>query len=173
MSLVELSERLGQALAARSLTICTAESCTGGLLASAITDVPGSSSYFLGGAVTYANAAKHSLLRVPLSYLQSFGAVSPPVALAMARGCAALFGADIALATTGVAGPGGGTSEKPVGLVYIAIVAPFHAACQHFLWPYDRLGNKNASAEAALKLALTWLEVSGSATALPTSPRSA
>jgi len=157
MSLTELAERLGTALTSRCLTISSAESCTGGLLANAITDVPGSSDYYLGGVVAYSNGAKQSLLRVPVSYLRAFGAVSAPIALAMARGAVQVFGTDIALSVTGVAGPKGGTIEKPVGLVYIAIVAPGYASCLRYLWQYDRLGNKEASAAAALALALAWV----------------
>jgi len=157
MSLNKLAERLGNTLAARILTLCTAESCTGGLLATTITDIPGSSRYFLGGVIAYSDTVKRALLHVPSSYLDTFGAVSAPVAIAMARGAIPLFGADIAIATTGIAGPAGGTAEKPVGLVFVSIVAPNYAACQQFVWPHDRLGNKEATVAAALSMALNVL----------------
>ena len=164
MSPATLAQRLGSLLSTRDLTLCTAESCTGGLLADTITDTPGSSRYFLGSLVAYSNAAKTKLLNVPTSYLKTFGAVSAPVAIAMARGALGLFGADVALAITGIAGPtaenrtadvpGGGTQDKPVGLTYISIVAHRQAACMRFVWPHSRRGNKEASALAALSLAL-------------------
>jgi nicotinamide-nucleotide amidase len=107
-----------------SLTIATAESCTGGLLAKRLTDIPGSSLYFLRGYVTYSNGAKSDLLGVPPKLIAEHGAVSEPVARAMACGCRAASGADIALATTGIAGPDGGSPpEKPVGLVYVALAS--------------------------------------------------
>lgn len=147
---------LGEMLAERGLTLCTAESCTGGLLADMLTDVPGSSRYYLGGVVAYSNEVKRAVLGVPASYLTEFGAVSAPVALALARSARRLIGADIALSTTGIAGPGGGTAGKPVGLVFIAIVAPGLSSCQRLVWPYDRRGNKVASAAAALALAMEY-----------------
>jgi len=108
-------------LTERGLTIAAAESCTGGLLATRITDVPGSSRVFLGGAVTYSNEAKTDLVSVPAELIERRGAVSPEVAEAMARGARARFGADFGVGITGIAGPEGGTPEKPVGLVYIAV----------------------------------------------------
>jgi len=158
MTLQQAAARLGELLSADRLTLCTAESCTGGLVADAVTDISGSSAYFLGGVVTYSNAAKAAFLAVPTSYLTSYGAVSAPVAVAMARGGRAAFGADVAVATTGIAGPTGGTRDKPVGLAYVSVVAPGYAACRRFVWPHDRRGNKEAAALAALRLALHWVE---------------
>ncbi len=112
---------VGELLRARGATLATAESCTGGLLGSRITDVPGSSDYYAGGLVTYANAAKVSHLRVPRSLIEEHGAVSEPVARAMAIGARDVFQADVAVSLTGVAGPGGGTDEKPVGIVFIGL----------------------------------------------------
>jgi nicotinamide-nucleotide amidase len=116
-----VEEVLGKLLAERGETLALAESCTGGLLAKRLTDVPGSSAYFLEGLVTYSNEAKERLLGVPGSLLVEHGAVSEPVAKAMAEGARRLSGADYALSTTGVAGPDGGSEEKPVGLVYVGL----------------------------------------------------
>jgi len=114
---------LGVLLAASGKTLAVAESCTGGLMAGAITSIPGSSRYFPGGIVAYRNSAKISLLRVPPDLIAANGAVSREVALAMADGALSRFRADLALAATGVAGPGGGSRGKPVGTVWVAAVA--------------------------------------------------
>ena len=103
------------------MTLATAESCTGGLIAKRITDVAGCSDVFLGGCVTYANEAKEKLIGVKHETLEAFGAVSEQTAREMARGVRLALGADVGIATTGIAGPGGGTPEKPVGTVYIAV----------------------------------------------------
>jgi len=116
-----LSARLCQLLGSRSLTVATAESCTGGLIAKFITDIPGAGEVFLGGVAAYHNSVKTRVLSVPEATLAAFGAVSKQTAAAMARGVRALTGADVAVSTTGIAGPGGGSPEKPVGLVYIAV----------------------------------------------------
>lgn len=116
-----LAETVVRLSTAAHLTLATAESCTGGMVSSAITDVEGSSAVLLGGVVAYANSAKTSLLSVPDALLARHGAVSEQTALAMAEGARARFGADIAVSTTGVAGPGGGTADKPVGLVWLAV----------------------------------------------------
>lgn len=153
-----LPQKLGAALQAAHLTLCTAESCTGGLIADMVTDIPGASDYFLGGVVAYANGVKRDILGVPGEYLDAFGAVSAPVALAMARGARRLLGCDVALAATGIAGPTGGTPTKPVGLVYVAMVAPNRAACQELHWSSTRRDNKVATAREALTMALTYLQ---------------
>jgi PncC family amidohydrolase len=119
--LVALATHLQEACLERGLKVAVAESCTGGLIAAAITEIPGSSGYFLGGVVSYSNDAKESLLDVPHALLEERGAVSREVAAAMAAGARARFGADLAVAVTGVAGPDGGTLDKPVGLVYIGV----------------------------------------------------
>lgn len=116
-----IADRLGEILRDRDHTVSTAESCTGGLLASMITDVPGSSDYFDRSVVTYSNDAKIDVLSVPREALDAHGAVSEPVARAMARSIRDLAETDWSISTTGIAGPGGGTAEKPVGTVYIGV----------------------------------------------------
>ncbi len=119
-----LSSAVGESLKKRGQTLATAESCTGGFIGKLITDTPGSSSYYLGGAVVYSNKIKSDLLFVEPALIESHGAVSEEVATAMAAGCRRRFGSDWAISVTGIAGPAGGTAEKPVGLVYIAIASP-------------------------------------------------
>ena len=113
--------RVAELLKKHKRTVATAESCTGGLIAKLLTDIPGSSAYFIEGVVAYANEAKTRLLGVPAQLIAEHGAVSRQVAAAMALGCRAKSGADFALSTTGIAGPAGGTPEKPVGLVYVGL----------------------------------------------------
>ncbi|RME87834.1 MAG: CinA family protein [Anaerolineae bacterium] len=153
-----LEVRLGDLLRARSLTLAVAESCTGGLLGDRITNVAGSSDYFLGGVIAYANRVKEEVLGVPAETLEREGAVSRETVLAMARGVRRLLGADVALSVSGIAGPGGGTPEKPVGTTWIALSAPEGAWARRFRWQGDRLENKALSAEAALRLLLSYLE---------------
>jgi nicotinamide-nucleotide amidase len=117
----DLARVAGRLLRESGRTVAFAESCTGGMVASLVTDVPGSSAYFLGGVVTYADAAKESLLGVDPETLRRFGAVSAETARAMARGVLDRFGADVGLSVTGIAGPDGGTADKPVGTVYFAL----------------------------------------------------
>lgn len=119
--LFELSSQIGQILTARGLTVCTAESCTGGLLGHVLTGVSGSSAYYVGGVIAYSNAVKETLLGVRSETLLQFGAVSHPTAREMAAGVRERLGGDLGLSTTGIAGPTGGTPEKPVGLVYIGV----------------------------------------------------
>jgi nicotinamide-nucleotide amidase len=114
-------EELGELLRTKSMTLAVAESCTGGLVSDMITNVPGSSLYFLAGLVTYSNDSKIEFLGVSRETLESHGAVSEQVAIEMARGARKAAGADIGAAVTGIAGPGGGTEQKPVGLVYFAV----------------------------------------------------
>ncbi len=151
--LYTMAERVGKALLEHQQTICTAESCTGGLVASALTDISGSSAYMLGGVVTYSNAAKQRLIQVQTSTLETYGAVSEETAKEMALGVRALFGADIALSVTGIAGPGGGSEVKPVGLTYIGGAWAGGVIVRRFVWDGDRLQNKRSSAIAALQLA--------------------
>lgn len=153
-----LEEQVGEALKTRGLTVATAESCTGGLIASRLTDISGSSAYLLGGVVAYSNAMKMKLLSVAEQTLIDYGAVSEPTAHEMAVGARALIGTDYALSVTGIAGPGGGTDEKPVGLTYIGLAGPGGLVIvEGHVWEHDRLGNKQASADAALRLLLKGL----------------
>jgi len=122
-----MAEVVGRALRQAGQTLATAESCTGGLIGQMITAVPGSSDYYLGGVVAYANAVKQRELDVPAALLAEHGAVSEPVARAMAAGCRARFAADWALGVTGIAGPAGGTADKPVGLVFVGLAGPEEA----------------------------------------------
>ena len=143
---------VGQALVAADATVAVAESCTGGLVASRITDVPGSSRYFLAGYVTYSNEAKQQMLGVSDQILKQHGAVSEQCARAMAEGTRAASGADYALAVTGIAGPGGGTPEKPVGLVYLVVADEQDTVCQQFNWPGTREQFKQRTSQMALNL---------------------
>jgi PncC family amidohydrolase len=147
-----LATQAGQLIRERQLLLALAESCTGGLLASALTDVPGSSDYFLGSAVVYANSAKEAILGVRAETLAEYGAVSYQAAAEMAQGARRLFGADLALAVTGVAGPTGGQPGKPVGLVYLHLSAPDTEIGERHVWDSDRAGNKRLSAVAALRV---------------------
>ncbi len=152
-----LAAEAGRILTEQGLMVCAAESCTGGLLMSMLTDVPGSSAYVMGGVVTYSNAVKERLIHVPHRTLMSHGAVSEPTAREMAAGVRDLFGADVALSITGIAGPGGGTDDKPVGLTYIAIASDNGIEARKFIWESDRAGNKALSVEAALYLLIEHL----------------
>ena len=152
--LVELAGRLQATCLAAGLTAATAESCTGGLVAHVITEVPGSSGYLRGGVVAYADDVKRDALGVPADVLAAHGAVSAQVAVAMAEGVRTRLGTDLAVAVTGIAGPDGGTAAKPVGLVYVAVASAAAPVARRFLWTGDRGENKRASAAAALELLL-------------------
>jgi PncC family amidohydrolase len=152
--LVEIARRVGQSLREHGLRLATAESCTGGLVAHLITEVPGSSDYFAGALVTYANDVKTALADVPSDVLAAHGAVSAQVAKAMAEGTRQRLGVDIAIAVTGVAGPDGGTADKPVGLTYVAVADSEGSDVRRHVWDSDRSGNKRLSAAAALDFVL-------------------
>lgn len=147
-----LPEVVGGLLRAAGLTVAVAESCTGGLVAKRLTDVPGSSDYFLGGVTAYANRVKSEVLGVPAEMLAAHGAVSPEVAAAMAEGVCRLVGADCALSTTGVAGPDGGSEAKPVGLVHIGSVVHEVTQVERFHFPGQREHIRERAAYAALDL---------------------
>lgn len=155
MTAQTLEAQVGAALRERDLTMAAAESCTGGLLMHRLTNIPGSSAYLLGGVVAYSNQAKQALLKVKQGTLIAHGAVSAETAREMAAGARELFKVDYAVSITGIAGPDGGTAEKPVGLTYIGVAGPggLLEAVRH-VWEGDRLAVKNASAEAALALLL-------------------
>lgn len=152
--LVAQADRLYRVCVERGLTVSTAESCTGGLVAHVITEIAGSSAYFLGAFVTYADDVKRDQLGVPAELLAAHGAVSAQVARAMAEGARARLGTDLAVAITGIAGPGGGSAEKPVGLTYVAVADGDGADVRRHLWTGDRSANKRDSAAAALDLLL-------------------
>ena len=145
------AKRLGEVLSASGRTLAVAESCTGGLLGGAITSIPGSSLYFSGGVVAYRNSAKISLLGVPPDLIAAHGAVSREVALAMAEGILALFRADLAIAITGVAGPGGGSRGKPAGTVWVAVAA---AGGVRYAHRYRFPGGRDAVRREAVKASL-------------------
>lgn len=156
-----LEARLGAALRARGWRLAVAESCTGGLLGHRVTEVPGASDYFAGGVIAYANEVKQSLLGVRAETLAAHGAVSEAVALEMARGARAACGAEVGLAVTGIAGPGGGGPGKPVGLTWMAVSTPDGERAEQRVWPGDRARVKAQSAQAALALALEMVALPG------------
>jgi len=141
---------VGQMLAERRMTIAVAESCTGGLIASRITGNPGSSAYFAGGVVAYSNAARSALLGVPAALLEAHGAVSDPVVRAMAEGVRERFDVDIGVATTGISGPDGGTEDKPVGLVHIALAREGGTYADAFVFRMDRTRHRLLTSQVAL-----------------------
>jgi nicotinamide-nucleotide amidase len=147
---LSLEASLAQTLIKQNLSISVAESCTGGLIAHKITNVPGSSAYFKGGIVAYSNELKNKLLKVPQSLLKKHGAVSAEVVQVMAQNVAKITDADIGLAISGIAGPGGGTPEKPVGLAYISMYYKNKITVKKHHTNYDRVENKKRFAAAAL-----------------------
>jgi len=149
---------IGRLLREAHLRLALAESCTGGLIGDRLTDVPGSSEYFLGGVVAYAYEAKVAVLGVSWDTLQAHGAVSRETALEMAHGARRVLSADLGLSVTGIAGPGGATPDKPVGLTWTALAAPDGVWARSFVWPGQRRENKRLSAEAALRLLADYLE---------------
>ncbi len=141
---------VGQMLAERGMTIAVAESCTGGLIATRITNNPGSSAYFAGGVVSYSNAAKSELLGVSAAALEEHGAVSDPVVRAMAEGVRERFGVDIGIATTGISGPDGGTASKPVGLIHIALAREGAVYADSFVFRMERTRHRLLTSQIAL-----------------------
>ncbi len=150
---------VGEKLRKLGLSLASAESCTGGLVGHRLTNVPGSSEYYLGGVISYDNRVKHGVLQVPAEVLNTVGAVSQECALAMAHGVRQLLDTSLAVSTTGIAGPGGATPGKPVGLVFIGLVdARGFERCESYIWTGDRETNKALTAEAALKLVEDYLD---------------
>lgn len=148
-----LAEEVLARCRAKKLTLATAESCTGGMIAAALTDIAGSSDVVERGFVTYSNAAKSELLGVPTELVARVGAVSEEVARAMATGALAHAPVDLAVAVTGIAGPGGGSAEKPVGLVHLALAQRGLAVhAEHHVFPGDRAAVRRATVERALQM---------------------
>ena len=160
-TLVPLAERLQGICLGRGLTVSLAESCTGGLVAATITEIAGSSGYFLGGIVSYANSAKEGILDVPGATLAAHGAVSAQTARAMAHGARARFGASLAASVTGIAGPDGGSVEKPVGLTYVGLASADGVDVRRL----QLAGDRQAIREAAAQAVLEWLLEAAGATA--------
>jgi PncC family amidohydrolase len=146
-----------QAKTGKSLTIGAVESATGGRIADRITNVPGSSDYFKGSIVAYSNEVKIALLGVKKATIEKYGAVSEQTALEMARGGRKLLDVDICVSDTGIAGPSGATSEKPVGLFYLGLAAEDESLSQQHIFPGDREGNKRDAAEATLNMLKQYL----------------
>ena len=152
------ARRAGKALESKNLTLAVAESCTGGLLGDRITEVPGSSEYFLGGVISYGNEAKVELLGVDKEILRTRGAVSEEVAVQMAKGVRELFRAGIGVGVTGIAGPTGGTPSKPVGLVFIAVSSRERTVCTRNIFDGDRSVVKAKSVAKAFDMLLDFSE---------------
>ncbi|NUQ85715.1 MAG: CinA family protein [Anaerolineales bacterium] len=148
---------IGKLLRQRKLKLGLAESCTGGLVGHRVTNVPGSSEYFTGGVVAYAYEAKVAMLGVSWDTLNAYGAVSRETVLEMARGVRDLLAVDVAVSVSGIAGPGGGTAEKPVGTTWIGLAAPEGEWARKFIFDGDRERNKTSSAEEALRMLLDYL----------------
>jgi nicotinamide-nucleotide amidase len=153
-----LERKIGKILQDRSLTLGLAESCTGGLVASRITDVPGSSAYFMAGFVTYSNEAKTKFLSVPDTIIARHGAVSNIVAERMAKGVRAAAGVHISVSITGIAGPEGGSPEKPVGTVFIGLATKKEVFVRKFLFTGNRREVRKCSSEEALTMLYDYLE---------------
>ncbi len=153
----KLLSKVSAELKKKGLTIATAESCTGGLIAHTLTNVSGSSDYFDRGIVSYSNRSKIEAVGVPDGVIRKHGAVSEEVAKSMAEGIRLKSNVDVGLATTGIAGPTGGTKEKPVGLVYIAVSASDDTVVKKFRFDGNRLENKESTCNAALGMLLDYL----------------
>ena len=151
---IKLVNKVSDELKKHHVTIATAESCTGGLLAHMLTNVSGSSDYFDRGVICYSNTAKMELLGITEQLLKNYGAVSKQVAEAMAKAIQQHAQVDIGIATTGIAGPTGGTKDKPVGLVFIGVSTKDTVVVKEFLFSGDRLANKDSTCTAALELLL-------------------
>jgi nicotinamide-nucleotide amidase len=156
-----LEEVIAGLLTEKKLTIAVAESCTGGLITNRLTDVAGSSNYLERGLVTYSNAAKINMLGVPAAIIEKHGAVSEETARLMAEGVRKLAGTDLGLSSTGIAGPTGGTKEKPVGTVYMALADSKQTICRHYTFRWDRVRNKHVFSETALMMLKNFLQGKG------------
>ena len=154
----DLAARLQATALAAGRTVALAESCTGGLVAAALTAQPGSSAYFIGGIVSYADDAKRDLLGVEPAILDAHGAVSAQVAVAMAVGARVRFGADVAASVTGIAGPDGGSDAKPIGLTYVGVADDAGVDVRRVVWPGSRAANRHDSAVLVLETLLGRIE---------------
>ncbi|OGP67160.1 MAG: hypothetical protein A2W27_02730 [Deltaproteobacteria bacterium RBG_16_44_11] len=153
-----LEEIVATLLIERKMTLAVAESCTGGLISNRLTDVAGSSAFFERGIVTYSNAAKIKLLGVPVDVIEKYGAVSEETARLMAEGVRKLSGTDLGLSSTGIAGPTGGSPDKPVGTIYLALSDSTQTLCRHYAFRWDRKRNKHVFSEAALMMLKDYCE---------------
>lgn len=149
---MRLEEKILKKFTKASKTLAIAESCTGGLIGDRLTNMPGASAFFLLGVAAYDNAAKTKLLKVPQALFKKHGAVSQPVALVMAKGVRNILKTDYGLAVTGIAGPGGSSKDKPVGLVFIALSTPSKSFVKKFLFKGSRLDIKQQACQSALKI---------------------
>lgn len=149
---------VGKLLRKHGLRLAVAESCTGGLIGDRITNIPGSSTYYMGSVTAYAYEAKVRLLGVKWKTLEMHGAVSEQIVLQMALGVRRALAADVGLSVSGIAGPGGGTEDKPIGLTWVGLSTFDHEEARQFVWDGDRLYNKDKSAEATLQLLVDYLE---------------
>ncbi len=149
-----IAKKIKDIFVKKNLTLAIAESCSGGLVSHLLTNISGSSKYFKGGFIVYANEAKIKLLRVPSSLITKHGAVSRPVAESMAQAVRKILKTDFGISITGIAGPTGGSKEKPVGLTYIAVAKQGKVICKEFRFKGTRIGIKNQAAQSALKLLL-------------------
>jgi len=156
-----LIARLATLLCEKQLKICTAESCTGGLIAKSLTDLAGSSDWFERGFVTYSNQSKSESIAVPESVIDGYGAVSEAVVIAMAKGALRNSAADISIAVTGIAGPAGGSADKPVGTVWIAVASAQHSIAKKHLFDGDREAIRNASMLTAIEMVSRFLQYAG------------
>jgi len=154
---ISLEILVGDLLRARGWRLAVAESCTGGLIGHRLTNLAGSSTYYMGSVIAYAYEAKVRLLGVQWKTLERYGAVSEPVVIEMARGVRRALAADVGLSVSGIAGPGGGTEDKPVGFTCFGISIPEDERAWQFIWHGDRLHNKEQSAEQALQLLVDFL----------------
>lgn len=145
-----VDQELADLLLASGMTLALAESCTGGLIAARITALPGSSAYFSGGVVAYSNQVKTGVLRVPDAVLEQYGAVSEPVARTMAEGVRRLIGSDLGLSVTGIAGPGGGTPQKPTGTVFVGLADHQGCSVLPFLFAGNREQVRQQTADQAI-----------------------
>lgn len=152
MSQQELLLKIASDLQKNNRILATAESCTGGMIGKTITSLPGSSNYYYGGVISYDNKVKNKVINVPNEELEKYGAVSSEVARSMAIGVKELIGSDYAISTTGIAGPGGATKTKPVGLVYIGVATPYNVYTYRYVFSGDREAVRKQATIKALEL---------------------